>query len=68
MSEFTEQSRDSLTKCKEKEFGHQKLQTISRKTFTDRRICRTFAKLVENKTKSYGLEFKIEDNVHNNEN
>ena len=68
MSEFTEQSRDLLRECKEKEFGHWKLQTISRKTFTDRRICRTFAKLTESKTKSYGLEFKIEDNVYNSEN
>ena len=41
---------------------------LSGKTFTDRRICRTFAKLVENKMKSTSQSLKIEDKVHNNEN
>ena len=38
------------------------------KTFTDRRICGTFVKFVENKMKSTVRSSKIEDKVHNNEN
>ena len=38
---------------------------ILRKMTTDRRIFRTFTKFLENKTKSYCLEFKIEGNVQN---
>ena len=61
MNEFTEQSQDSWERMEGNVIWITEItDDFEGKTTTDQRIFRTFVKLVENKTKSYCLEFKIE--------